>query len=78
MFHSAFPVSKKEGKIKKEKKIDKLNLSHLADNKRNGPAEMRNLSNIMEGAQSLLSIAKNRMPGFILHQRPLLIDMPLL
>lgn len=58
--------------------MDKLNLSHLADNKRNGPVEMRNLNNIMKGAQSLLSIAKNRMPGFILHQRPLLIDMPLI
>lgn len=58
--------------------MDKLNLSHLSDNKRNGPVEMRNLNNIMKGAQSLLNIAKNRMPGFILHQRPLLIDMPLI
>lgn len=58
--------------------MDKFNLSHLADNKRNETVEMRNLNNRMKGAQSLLSTAKNRMPGFILHQRPLLIDMPLI
>lgn len=78
MFHYAFPVSKKEGKIKRKKIVDKINLSHLADNKINGPVDMRNLNSIIKGAQSLLSIPKNRMPGFILHQRPLLIDMPLI
>lgn len=67
----------KKEKIKWKKKWTNLN-SHLADNKRNGPAEMRNLNNIMKSAQSLLSMDKNRMPGFILHQRPLLIDMPLM
>lgn len=58
--------------------MDKRILSHLADDKRNGMVEMRNLNTRMKSAQSLLSIAKNKMPGFILHQRPLLIDMPLI
>lgn len=58
--------------------MDKHILPHLAANKRNGMVEMRNLNNRMKGAQSLLSIAKNRMPGFILHQGPLLIGMPLI
>lgn len=75
MIDHAFPISKQRSNKKMK---DKHMLSDLAANKINGTVEMRNFNNRMKDAQSFISIAKNRMPSFVLLQRPLLTDMPLL